>query len=392
MAATLETKILLAVDVGSSQIKGVADGEANTFQFPNIIAQPLGKTKDYLLEMGNPIDFLEVKITSPAILDGAFSHVFVGNRAIGDDGVVHEIVGDRANQKKAQRPETFVALLTAAAYAVAKKHEQEIKNGVKRIRAKVYLGTSLPVGEFAAYKDEFQQKLVGVHTITFGFTPVFKGVTIELDIELPVGVQIDGATAVYDIEATSKTKLSNRKFGIADIGGVDMDILFFKEGLELDLRRPYATKIKLNDALESIRRQANAKKDLIHSTAELVERLVQKDYEIYHRGKLELDLRSILNDHLAALGEKAYQEMEQAWGSANYAKEFWFVGGGAIILKDWIEKANAKEKLPIFFDEEAFSQFRNVRGTFLLLQEAMKIPQEAMKIPQEAMKTNTVSE
>jgi hypothetical protein len=42
------------------------------------------------------------------------------------------------------------------------------------------------------------------------------------------------------------------------------------------------------------------------------------------------------------------------------------------VLQPWIEKLNAELGLPIRFDKSEYSQFRNVRGTFFLLEHALK--------------------
>jgi hypothetical protein len=374
---TINTEIIMAVDNGSSHIKAVWDDLSQTFQFPNIVSQPFAETTP-LQDIGDPLDFLDVTITSPAIQEVQYRHVYVGNRAIADSGVVHEVVGAKAAQKKAERPETIVTLLTATAYAVAKKEEARIRKGSK-IQAKVYLGTGLPISEYLTFKDAFADKLTGLHTVQFEKTPVFGGVTVELNIELPEGVQIDGVSAVYDMEATGKTKMSQRSFGVADIGGVDLDICFFKNDLQLDVLKPYAAKIGLNDVLDQIRKEINSKHtDLIRTTADLVRRLVEKNYEVRRRGKIVVDLRDFVEKPLRTLAERAYDSMLSAWDTADYATEFWFVGGGSLILAPYIKDINdLREKATIYFDDGAYSQFRNARGAFVVVKESVTQQRES---------------
>lgn len=371
----LTTTINLSIDNGSSHVKGIYDDLSSSFIFPNVVAQPFGE-RFLLMEQGDPLDFLDVQITSPAIETEQYRHVYVGNLAIGDEGIVHEIVGDKAVQKKAQRPETMVTLLTAAAYAIAKKHEDAIKRGNKslRIKAAVNLGTGLPIREITKFRDEFAQKITGgIHSVTFGTTPIFKGVTVEMEFSLPTDISIDDVSGVYDIEATSKSQLSHKGFGIADVGGVDMDIAFFRPGLDLDQRHSTGAKIYLNDALESIRNEINSQgEELIASTAELTQMLVNKEYEIYAEGKVAFDMTVLVNRHMRILAEKVLKYARNSWKHVRYANEFWFIGGGAIVLQPWIEKLNAELGLPIRFDTAEFSQFRNARGTFILLDHALK--------------------
>ncbi|CAH1227227.1 hypothetical protein PAECIP111891_06101 [Paenibacillus allorhizoplanae] len=369
----LTTTIHLSIDNGSSHIKGIYDDLNNSFIFPNVVAQPFGE-RFLLMEQGDPLDFLDVQITSPAIDTEQYRHVYVGNLAIGDEGIVHEIVGDKAVQKKAQRPETMVTLLTAAAYAIATKHEDAIKRGKNRIKATVHLGTGLPIREITKFSEEFAQKITGgVHSITFVTTPMFKGVTVEMEFTLPSDISIDDVSGVYDMEATTKSQLSHKGFGIADVGGVDMDIAFFRPGLDLDQRHSTGAKIYLNDALESIRNEINAQgEELISSTAELTIMLVNKEYEIYAEGKVAFDMTNLVNRHMRILAEKVLKYARNSWKHVRYANEFWFIGGGAIVLQPWIEKLNAELGLPIRFDKSEYSQFRNVRGTFFLLEHALK--------------------
>ncbi|TVY10742.1 ParM/StbA family protein [Paenibacillus cremeus] len=374
----LTTTLLLSIDNGSSHIKGIFDDLSSTFIFPNVVAQPFGE-RFLLMEQGDPLDFLDVQITSPAIDKEQYRHVYVGNLAIGDEGIVHEIVGDKAVQKKAQRPETMVTLLTAAAYAIATKHTDAIQRGKNRIKAAVYLGTGLPIREITKFSDEFSNKLTGgVHSITFVTTPIFKGVTVEMEFTLPTGISIDDVSGVYDMEASTKSQLSHKGFGIADVGGVDMDIAFFRPGLDLDQRHSTGAKIYLNDALESIRNEVNAQgEELISSTAELTLMLVNREYEIYAEGKVAFDMTHLINRHMRILAEKVLKYARNAWKHVRYANEFWFIGGGAIVLQPWIEKLNAELGLPIKFDHAEYSQFRNARGTFFLLEHAMKQGKEA---------------
>ncbi|SFJ21430.1 hypothetical protein SAMN02799624_03636 [Paenibacillus sp. UNC496MF] len=368
LTATLD----LAIDNGSSHIKGIYDELGNAFIFPNVVAQPFGE-RYLLMEQGDPLDFLDVQITSPALDSEQYRHVYVGNLAIGDEGIVHEIVGDKAVQKKAQRPETMVTLLTAAAYAVAKKHEDAIARGKNRIKAAVNLGTGLPIREITKFSEEFAQKIAGgVHSVAFVTTPGFKGVTVELEFVLPTGISIDDVSGVYDMEATAKTQLAHKGFGIADVGGVDMDIAFFRPGLDLDQRHSTGAKIYLNDALENIRNEVNAQgEELISSTAELTLMLVNKEYEIYAEGKVAFDMTPLVNRHMRILAEKVLKYARNAWKHVRYANEFWFIGGGAIVLQPWIEKLNAELGLPLRFDQTEYSQFRNARGTFFLLRHAL---------------------
>lgn len=375
---TLTTSIVLSLDNGSSHIKGIYDSLSQTFILPNVVAQPIGD-RYHLTDQGQPLQFLDLYFTSPAIESDTYRHMYVGDLAIGDEGVVHEIVGDKAAQKKAQRPETIVTLLTSAAYAIATKHEQDIARGVKRIKASVQLGIGLPISEIAKFRQVFAAKITsGVHSVTFGTTPRFEGVSIEMEFTLPIDIGIDDVSGVYDIEATSKSPLSHKGFGIADVGGVDMDIAFFRPGLELDQRYSTGTKIHLNDALENIRQEVNREaEELIASTAELTQMLVNKEYEIFAEGKVVFDMTDLVNRHLQILAEKVLKAARTAWKNVRYASEFWFIGGGAIVLQPWIEKLNAQLGLPIRFDTPEYSQFRNARGTFLLLSHALSVEDTA---------------
>lgn len=369
---SLTTTITLAIDNGSSHIKGIFDDLSNQFIFPNVVAQPFGE-RYFLMDQGDPLDFLDVQILSPAVPAEQYRHVYVGNLAIGDGGIVHEIIGDKAVQKKAQRQETMVTLLTAAAYAIATKHEDEIKQGKRRIKAKVNLGTGLPIQEISKFREEFADKITdGVHTVSFVTTPVFKGVTVEMEMLLPSDISIDDVSGVYDMEAYSKAHLASKGFGIADVGGVDMDIAFFRPGLDLDQRLSTGAKIYLNNALENIRNEVNAQgEELISSTAELTLMLVNKEYAIYAEGKVAFDMTELINRHMRILAEKVLKYARNAWKHARYANEFWFIGGGSVVLQPWIEKLNAELGLPIRFDQSEVSQLRNVRGTFFLLSHAL---------------------
>lgn len=362
---TLQSEIAIVVDPGNSQTKFTWDELSNRNSFPNLIAKPIEEDKIPTMDGKDPIDFLDMVITSPSIDGSLFNHVYVGKRAMAKGASIHEIVGDRAKLSKAERQETIVTIIAAAAYSVAQKHRTDIQQGVTKIRSKVKLGVGLPVGEYSDHAEAFAEKLAKMHTVEFRRVPIFEGITIELDIELPDGVAIDDVSAAFDIEATSNNKLSGKQFGIADIGGVDMDVVFFNEGLDLDVLNTYAGKIHLNDALDAIRKKVNENKELLKSTAELVDRLVRDDLMLYDVG-LPVDIRPIVVRHLTSIGARAYEMIKDAWGTVTYAREIWLVGGGAVILAPYITQANV-DKRPIYFDDTELSRWRNLRGTFIQL-------------------------
>ncbi|BCJ87540.1 hypothetical protein skT53_25250 [Effusibacillus dendaii] len=80
----------------------------------------------------------------------------------------------------------------------------------------------------------------------------------------------------------------------------------------------------------------------------------------------------LVNRHMRILAEKALKYARNASKHVRYANEFWFIGGGAIVLQPWIEKLDAELGLPICFDVQEYSQFRNAGGTFLLLDHPLK--------------------
>jgi hypothetical protein len=73
----LTTTISLSIDNGSSHIKGIYDDLSNKFIFPNIVAQPFGE-RFFVMEQGDPLDFLDVQIVSPAMETDQYRHVYVG--------------------------------------------------------------------------------------------------------------------------------------------------------------------------------------------------------------------------------------------------------------------------------------------------------------------------
>jgi hypothetical protein len=359
--------INIGVDNGNSLVKYCYDKIDLYESFPNVVESVTGP-RSTILNQGNQIDLIDVEIVSPSIPESFGRHFYVGNLASRANGKT--IIGRDATQMKSRRPQTVLTILTAIAISVANKYKGAIEKGQNKIRANVNLGTGLPISEIAE-ADSFSELLTkGTHYVKFLSTPGLQDVSIELSISLPDGISVDDVTGMIDIAAETGKSLMDKTFGVADIGGVDMDIAFFNPGLILDDLSSGGGRVDLNNTISKIRQEFNSKskQELISTDLRIIEMLVKRNYDVRHTGKLVGNIQEIANDHLKKLAESVFKEILNAWNNMPDAEEFHFIGGGSLILGPFIRDINDTDKenggRPLIFDDEKYSQLRNLRGTF----------------------------
>ncbi|WAH36921.1 ParM/StbA family protein [Alicyclobacillus dauci] len=371
----LNTDIVVAVDNGNSFVKAAYDRIDQTFMFPNVTVQSDQKRK-VILNQGTPLENLDLEIVSPSIPEGYGRHFQIGVLASRHPRA-QAIIGHKASQMKSQRPETMITTLGALAYAIAEKHEKQIENGVRRIRAHVHLGIGLPIAEVGEAQS-FADKLTrGVHMVAFQSTPQFEGVEVEIQISLPDGINVDNVSGIIDLASEPKSTLAEKSFGVADLGGIDLDIAFFKPGLQLDDYTSTGFRVNLNDIITRIRKDFNASQgqEFIKNDVNVIERLVNKDYEVKWQGLVKGNIGDIANLHLTELARDVLERVLDAWAEAPDAEEFLFIGGGASILAGYIKDVE-RQGHPLRFDIHEYSQLRNLRGTFRSLQSAIDSGEE----------------
>jgi hypothetical protein len=368
--STMSTDIVVAIDNGNSFVKAAYDKIDQTFMFPNVTVQSDQKRK-VILNQGTPMENLDLEIVSPSIPEGFGRHFQIGVLASRHPRA-QAIIGHKASQMKSQRPETMITTLGALAYALATKHQADIANGLRRIRAQVQLGIGLPIAEVSE-ANSFADKLTrGVHMVAFRSTPQFEGVEIEMQITLPDGINVDNVSGIIDLASEPKSNLAEKSFGVADLGGIDLDIAFFKPGLQLDDYTSTGFRINLNDIITRIRKDFNANmgQEFIKSDVNVIERLVNKDFEVKWQGLVKGNIGDTAHLHLTELARDVLDRVLDAWAEAPEAEEFLFIGGGASILASYIKDVE-RQGHPLRFDTHEYSQLRNLRGTFRSLRSAM---------------------
>lgn len=366
----MNTSIVVAVDNGNSFVKAAYDNIHQTFMFPNVTVQSDQKRK-VILNQGSPLDNLDLEIVSPSVPEGFGRHFQIGILASRHPRA-QAIIGHKAAQMKSQRPETMITTLGALAYAIATKHQPDIENGIRRIRANVQLGIGLPIAEVseaAAFADKLTR---GTHMVSFRSTPQFEGVEVEIQISLPDGINVDNVSGIIDLASEPKSTLATKSFGVADLGGIDLDIAFFKPGLQLDDYTSTGFRVNLNDIITRIRKDFNASQgqEFLKSDVNVIERLVNKDYEVKWQGLVKGNISDIAQLYMVELARDVLDRVMDAWAEAPEAEEFLFIGGGASILSGYIKDVD-RQGHPLRFDDQVHSQLRNLRGTFRSLQSAM---------------------
>ncbi|MCY0887087.1 MAG: ParM/StbA family protein [Alicyclobacillaceae bacterium] len=370
-AGVKDTSMVIAIDNGNSFVKAAFDQLDNILMIPNVIV-PSEMKRKVILNQGTPIDNLDIEIVSPALPEGVGRNFHVGILA-SRNARAQSILGHRAAQMKSQRTETMITTLTMLAFATAMKNQQAISAGVRRLRADVQLGIGLPIAEVAEAAVLEARLTSGVHTVVFKSTPGLEGVSVELSVSLPDGVNVDNVAGIIDLASDPKSTLADKSFGVADLGGIDLDIAFFKPGLELDDYTSTGFRINLNDIVSRIRKDFNASvgQEYLTSDVNVVDRLVHKEYEVRWQGLVKGNISDIANLHLTELARDVLERVFDAWAAAPEAEEFLFIGGGSVILSSYLKELD-RQGHPLRFDRPELAQLRNVRGTYRSLIAALQ--------------------
>lgn len=335
-----------AADIGNDSLKAIFESRENQILIPNIIAE-MGtnrNVKEYEKEI---LEGIHVEITSGALKQkhGIFA---VGNLAKQQ----HNHSELAIHSKKSENDQTVILLLTTLAIGAAKFGNFTNNDGI--IEAKYVLSTGLPILEASLEERKlFRDKLLkNAHEIKFLQTPHLQGKTVRISFE-KVFVNLEGLAAFINLSKNNED-LVHQELMIVDIGGLTTDIAViqkaivnnsiscgYSEGVS-----PYLDRI-INRVRSEVGYQVKTRKDIVEII--INDNPTDKNH-VYVYGNRTC-ISQIVEEELMKLARKQYSYLLELWNQVPSLRVAYFIGGGSIILKEYIESIMSKDNmnLPIRF-------------------------------------------
>jgi plasmid segregation protein ParM len=301
---------------------------------------------------------------------------------------------DNANEldpgsSKSEEDQTLVMLFASLALDAARNENSEFfkkKNNV--IDANYTLGTGLPLREVKEGKDVgYRARLLSsVHQVEFLVTPKYQGLKVNIKFD-QVKVYPEGFAAFINLVMDDDLKIINRdlidkRILIQDIGGLSTDIAVIKNR-NVDDDKAQGFNIGVSEALEAIREEIRTKHGVeLDSRRDVVEIITRKNdrNHIMVKGS-RTNVHDIVDRILLELAKKQYRILRNVWSKNSQTEICYFVGGGSIVLKDYIKALNnSLDGYNIeFFEDEKESIWMMANAYYKLISEFIRKNNKELK-------------
>ncbi|MCM3764140.1 ParM/StbA family protein [Neobacillus niacini] len=333
---------IAAVDVGNDSIKAIFGEIEHELNIPNIIARdtedrPVIGIEE--LDSKDPLDGIHIKVHSPALKENNIIYR-VGNLATKSNNATELDPGS----SKSEEDQTLIMLFTTLALDAVKAEFPRSKN---IIDANYTLGTGLPLREVKEGKDAgYRSKLLGsVHQVEFLVTPRYQGIKVNIKFN-EVKVYPEGFAAYINLVMDNNLKIINKdlidkRILIQDIGGLSTDIAVIKNR-NVDDDKAQGFNLGVSESLEAIREEIRKKHGVeLDSRRDVVEIITKKNdrNHIMVKGS-RTSVHDITDRILLDLAKKQYRLLRNVWAKNSQTEICYFVGGGSIILKDYLKALN----------------------------------------------------
>ncbi|AJD92730.1 ParM/StbA family protein [Jeotgalibacillus malaysiensis] len=335
---------IAAVDVGNDSVKALFGQSDYELNIPNVIARdredrPVIGIED--LHEKDPLDGLHIRVHSPALQDNNAIYR-VGNLATKSDNATELDPGS----SKSEEDQSLVLLFASIALDAARAESGfEAKNNV--IDATYTLGTGLPLREVKEGKDVgFRSQLLGsVHQVEFLVTPKFQGKKVNIKFE-EVKVYPEGFAAFINLVMDNEGKIINRdlidkQILIQDIGGLSTDIAVIRNR-NVDDDKAQGFNLGVSESLEAIREEIRSRHGVELDTRRDVVDIITKKNDRNHimvKGS-RTSVHDITDRILLDLAKKEYRHLRNVWAKNSQTEICYFVGGGSMVLKDYLKTLN----------------------------------------------------
>ncbi|WP_163539895.1 ParM/StbA family protein [Gracilibacillus sp. YIM 98692] len=337
---------IAAVDVGNDSVKAIFGHEDYQLNIPNVIARDTEDRPVIGIEELNdqdPLEGIHIRVHSPALQENNAIYR-VGNLATKSDNATEIDQGT----SKSEEDQTLIMLFATLALDAVRDSNQEIfKKANDVIDANYTLGTGLPLREVKEGKDAgYRSRLLGsVHQIEFLVTPKYQGTKVNIKFD-EMKIYPEGFAAYINLVMDNNLNIINRdlvdkRILIQDIGGLSTDIAVIKNR-KVDDDKAQGFNIGVSESLEAIREEIRTKYDVeLDSRRDVVE-IITKKHDRNHimvKGS-RTSVHDITDRVLLELAKKQYRLLRNVWQKNSQTEICYFVGGGALVLKDYLKTLN----------------------------------------------------
>jgi len=366
---------IAAIDVGNDSLKGIFGEMDYELNIPNVIARDIEDRPIIGLEeldQQNPIDGIHIRVHSPILKDNNTIYR-VGHLATKSDSSTELDPGS----SKSEEDQTLIMLFASLALdAVRDENKQLFKRSNNVIEANYLLGTGLPLREVKEGKDVgFRSRLLGsVHQVEFLVTPKYQGQKVNIRFD-EVKVYPEGFAAFINLVMDNNLNIINKelidkRIIIQDIGGLSTDIAVIKNR-KVDDDKAQGYNLGVSESLENIREEIRSKHGVeLDSRRDVVEVITKKNdrNHIMVKGS-RTSVHDIVDRTLFELAKKQYRILRNIWQKNSQTEICYFIGGGSIILKDYLKTMNNNlDGFNIdFFEDEKESIWMMVNAYYKLI-------------------------
>ncbi|WP_277586427.1 ParM/StbA family protein [Psychrobacillus antarcticus] len=342
----MNTSRICAIDVGNDSVKAIFGKLEYELNIPNVIAvstedRPVIGIED--LNDKDPLEGIHIKVHSPALNENNIIYR-VGSLATKSDNATELDPGSN----KSEEDQTLVMLFASLALdAVRKENAEVFKKNNNVIDANYTLGTGLPLREVKEGKDVgYRSQLLGsVHQVEFLVTPKYQGLKVNIKFD-EVKIYPEGFAAYINLVMDNDLNIINRELVdksilIQDIGGLSTDVAVIKNR-NVDDDKAQGFNLGVSEALESIREEIRLKHGVeLDSRRDVVDIITRKNdrNHIMVNGS-RTSVHDITDRILLDLAKKEYRHLRNVWQKNSQTEICYFVGGGAIVLKEYLKTLN----------------------------------------------------
>ena len=381
---------IAAIDVGNDCVKAIFGKYESELYIPNVIARDTEDRPVIGIEELNekdPLDGIHIRIHSPALNENNVIYR-VGNLATKSDNANELDPGS----SKSEEDQTLVMLFTTLALDAVGLETAKSPNNTKNvIDANYTLGTGLPLREVKEGKDVgYRSQLLGsVHQVEFLVTPKYQGLKVNIKFD-EVKVYPEGFAAYINLVMDKDLNIINRdlidkRILIQDIGGLSTDVAVIKNR-NVDDDKAQGFNIGVSESLEAIREEIRSKHGVeLDSRRDVVEIITRKNdrNHIMVKGS-RTSVHDITDRILLELAKKQYRHLRNVWQKNSQTEICYFVGGGAMVLKEYIKTLNNNlDGYNIeFFEDEKESIWMMANAYYKLVSDFVRKNSKETKVTQ----------
>jgi plasmid segregation protein ParM len=337
---------IAAIDVGNDSLKAIFGKLETELNIPNVIAQDVADRPIIgIEELDNqdPTEGIHIRLHSPTLHD---------NNAIYRVGKLATKSGNSTEldpgSNKSEEDQTLVMLFAALALDAAREENKSVfKRNNNVIEATYTLGTGLPLREVKEGKDVgYRSQLLGsVHQVEFLVTPKYQGLKVNLKFD-EVKVYPEGFAAFINLVMDNNLNIINKelidkRILIQDIGGLSTDVAVIKNR-KVDDDKAQGFNLGVSESLDKIREEIYARHGVeLDSRSDVVDIITKKNdrNHIMVRGS-RTSVHDIVDRILLDLAKKQYRHLRNIWQRNSQTEICYFIGGGSIVLKDYLKTLN----------------------------------------------------